>query len=63
MQLFDDALFYLWRDEKVTAEDCLAKSHTPEDLAQRIASARKGTFDDEDDVADAVASGKNGEGR
>ena len=63
MQLFDDALFHLWREEKVTAEDCLAKSHTPDDLAQRIANARKGTFDDEEDVADAVTSGKNGEGR
>ena len=61
MQLFDDALFKLWRDEKVTAEDVLAKSHTPEDLATRIANARKGAFDDEDDVADAVTSGKNGE--
>jgi twitching motility protein PilT len=61
MQLFDDALFRLWRDEKVTAEDVLAKSHTPEDLATRIANARKGAFDDEDDVADAVTSGKNGE--
>ena len=47
----------------MTAEDCLAKSHTPEDLATRIANARKGAFDDEDDVADAVTSGKNGEGR
>ncbi len=63
MQLFDDALFKLWRDEKVTAEDCLAKSHTPEDLATRIANARKGTFDDDEDVADAVASGKNGKER
>jgi twitching motility protein PilT len=61
MQLFDDALFKLWRDEKVTAEDVLAKSHTPEDLATRIANARKGAFDDEDDVADAVTSSKNGE--
>ena len=61
MQLFDDALFKLWRDENVTAEDVLAKSHTPEDLATRIANARKGAFDDEDDVADAVTSGKNGE--
>ena len=51
MILFDDALFKLWRAEQITAEDALAKSHVPDDLAMRIANARKGMFDDEDDVA------------
>lgn len=55
MQLMDDALFKHWRDEKCTVEDVLAKSHYPDDLATRIANARKGLFDDEDDVADSAA--------
>ena len=47
MVLMDDSLFKLWQDEKVTAEDALAKAHRPDDLAMRIANARKGIFDDE----------------
>ncbi|QDU93032.1 type IV pilus twitching motility protein PilT [Lignipirellula cremea] len=38
MQLMDDALFKLWRDAKVTMEDCLGKSHNPDELAKRIAN-------------------------
>ena len=50
MCLLDDSLFKLWRDEKITAEDALAKSNAPDDLAKRIALAKRGMFDDEDDV-------------
>jgi twitching motility protein PilT len=60
MQLMDDALFKLWRNEKVTAEDALSRAHSPDELAQRIANARRGIFDDADDVADAVGAGKTG---
>ena len=42
MVLMDDALFKLWCDEKVTAEDALAKSQVPGDLAARIAAAKRG---------------------
>lgn len=52
MILMDDSLFKLWRDEKCTMEDALAKSHSPADLAARIAAAKRGVFDDDDDVAD-----------
>ncbi|MEX0824916.1 MAG: type IV pilus twitching motility protein PilT [Pirellulaceae bacterium] len=45
MQLMDDALFHLWKDEKVTVEDILAKSHRPDDLAKRVVSARSGDSD------------------
>jgi len=41
MQLMDDALFKLWRDEKVTMDDVLGKSHNPDDLAKRIANYRQ----------------------
>lgn len=52
MILMDDALFKLWRDEKITAEDALGKAQSPDDLAKRIAQAQKGMFDDDEDAAD-----------
>jgi twitching motility protein PilT len=54
MVLMDDSLFKLWRDEKVTIEDVLAKAMSPDDLAKRIANAQKGVFDDESDVEDTA---------
>ncbi|MFM7844930.1 MAG: type IV pilus twitching motility protein PilT [Planctomycetota bacterium] len=46
MQLMDDALFKLWRDEKVTVEDALGKAASPDDLAKRILNAKRGIMDD-----------------
>jgi twitching motility protein PilT len=46
MQLMDDALFKLWRDEKCSLEDVLAKAHNPDDLAKRIVNAKQGLMDD-----------------
>ena len=42
MQLMDDSLFFLWRDEQATVEDVLAKAHRPDDLAQRIVNFKRG---------------------
>lgn len=42
MQLMDDALFNHWKNEKCTIDEVLVKSHRPDDLAQRIALARRG---------------------
>ena len=36
----------------------LAKAQFPEDLAQRIANAERGMFDDDDDVAQAAKDGR-----
>jgi len=47
MQLMDDALFKLWQAEKVTLEDILGKSQSPDDLAKRVANARRGMYDEE----------------
>ena len=58
MNLFDDALFKHWKNEVVTAEDALGKAHSPDDLALRIANARKGMFDDDDDVASDARGSK-----
>ncbi len=51
MQLMDDALFCLWRDETCTVEDVLAKAQRPDDLAQRIVNYKRGLEleDDEED--------------
>jgi twitching motility protein PilT len=59
MQLMDDCLFNLWQDEKVTMEDALSRAITPEELAKRIANARRammeasGAGDDEEAAAPA----------
>ena len=49
MQLMDDALFELWRDEKVTVEDALAKAHRPDDLAQRIVNYKREILEQEEE--------------
>lgn len=41
MQMMDDALFKLWKAERVTLEDILAKAHRPDDLAKRVATERR----------------------
>jgi twitching motility protein PilT len=48
MQLLDDHLFRLWREEKVSAEEVLMKAQNQDELAKRIANAQKGMFDDEE---------------
>jgi Tfp pilus assembly ATPase PilU len=50
MILMDDCLFRLWREQKITTEDALAKAQQPEDLAKRISLVQKGMFDDEEDA-------------
>ena len=49
MQLMDDALFKLWRDQKIAKEDAIAKCHRPDDLVKRIASTEASMFDDDDE--------------
>ncbi len=51
MQLLDDHLFRLWNEKKVSEEAVLAKAQSPDDLAMRIANAKRGVFDDEEDIA------------
>lgn len=53
MQLLDDALFNLWRKGIVAEQDIMMKSNKPDDLRMRIAKAKKGLFDDENDLANA----------
>ena len=56
MKLMDDALFELWKDEKCTLEDVLAKAQNPDDLAKRIVNARRGILDENDEGAGGSAA-------
>lgn len=60
MQLLDDHLFRLWKEELVTKEDVLGKASNPDDLTSRIANAMRGIFDDDDDVKKQAKAAKDG---
>jgi len=45
MQLMDDALFKLWKEEKSSLEEVLTKAHNPDDLAKRIVNAKRAMAD------------------
>jgi twitching motility protein PilT len=46
MQLLDDHLFRLWKEEKVILEEVLAKAHNPDELAKRIVNYQRGIQED-----------------
>lgn len=50
MMLLDDSLFKHWKNGVVTEEDVLGKANAPDELAMRIANAKRGLFDDDEDV-------------
>lgn len=56
MQLMDDSLFFLWRDEKATVEDVLAKAHRPDDLAQRIVNFKRGLETEQEEDREFASS-------
>ena len=58
--LLDDSLFKLWKEQKCTKEDVLAKAQSPDELAARIANAERGMFDDEDDGKQRTARTNDG---
>ena len=41
MQLLDDHLFRLWKEEKCTIEDVLVKAHNGDELAKRIVNFQR----------------------
>jgi len=51
MQLLDDHLFRLWKEKKVAEEECLYKAQQPDDLIKRINDAKKGIFENEEEIA------------
>jgi twitching motility protein PilT len=52
MQLLDDHLFRHWEDGKCIEEEVVAKANSPDELIKRIANAKRGLFDDDQDVED-----------
>jgi twitching motility protein PilT len=50
MQLLDDHLFSLWKEGKIEEREALLKANLPDDLTARIARAKRGMLEDEDDV-------------
>jgi twitching motility protein PilT len=49
MQLLDDHMFKLWKDGKIEEREALLKANLPDDLAARIARAKRGMLEDEED--------------
>lgn len=62
MQLMDDALFKLWREEKCTVEEVLSKAQTPDDLARRIVNAKRGIMEDQPAAAEEEVAATGGGG-
>ncbi len=59
MQLLDDAIFNLWRENQISVEDALSKANSADELAKRIARARQGISDegpDHDDDDEEMAA-------
>ena len=52
MQLLDDALFKLWQEDVVAREDILGKANDAAELAERIANAERGVFEDEEKIVE-----------
>jgi twitching motility protein PilT len=48
MQLLDDALFNLWKNDLVEEQDLMFKSNNPGELKARIERAKRGLLDDEE---------------
>lgn len=49
MQLLDDALFDLWKNGICLEDDCVMRSNNPGELKAKIAAAKRGALEDEDD--------------
>lgn len=62
MQLLDDHLFRLWREEKCVIEDVLGKAHNGDELAKRIVNAQRGIHDDPKAPAEDLNAGGGGRG-
>jgi twitching motility protein PilT len=58
MRLMDDHLFSLWKEEKCTIEDVLAKAHNPDELAKRIVNYQRGIMEEAPPQDDALHMGQ-----
>ena len=62
MQLLDDHLFRLWKEEKVVIEEILAKAHNPDELAKRIVNYQRGIQDEPPADGEGGPAGSDGGG-
>lgn len=53
MQLMDDALFNLWKNQLCEESDVIVRANNPGDLRDKIAKAKKGILEDEEGDEDA----------
>lgn len=58
MQLLDEHMFKLWKEGLVEEHEVLIKANNAEELAARIARAKRGLFDDEEDVRARAETGQ-----
>lgn len=56
MQLLDDALFKLWKSRACEEEDVTARANNPEELRTKIARAKQGVLDEEQEDEEAPAA-------
>ncbi len=54
MQLMDDHLFRLWREQKCSLEDVLSKAQIPDELAKRIVACQRGEPDAPQPIGDGT---------
>jgi twitching motility protein PilT len=59
MQLLDDALFSLWKNNICEEDTVVIRSNQPGELKARIARAKKGLLDEEEDEDDDEDGGKD----
>lgn len=53
MQLMDDALFNLWKNQLCEESDVIVRANNPGDLREKIAKAKKGILEDDESEEDA----------
>jgi twitching motility protein PilT len=58
MQLLDDHMFRIWKDGIVDKREVLLRANSPDELANKIARAEKGLFDDDEDARSRAAREK-----
>ena len=59
MQLLDDALFSLWKNNICEEDTVVIRSNQPGELKARIARAKKGLLDEEEEEDDDEDGGKD----
>ncbi len=54
MQLLDDHMFHLWRQGLVEEKEIMVKANNPDELRTKIARAKRGLLEDEDEARERL---------